>query len=142
MKNNKGFTISELFFVFLIIILIAAAMTPLIRLNREKRDNALCINNLQQIGLGMFIYAIEHDKQFPNSIKELYEEKYVSDESLLDCPGNKNVGTLDSPDYIYHAGLSANDDSSLVLLEDKSKNHSRQGKNILYANGSVAWIQE
>jgi len=142
MKSSKGFTISELVFVFLIIFVLVLLMMPLMQINREKRDNNICINNLQKIGLGMYIYAVEHDKKFPDSIKELYQKKYIANTGLLDCPRSKNIGGIDSPDYIYHAGLSANDDSFAILLEDKNGNHAGRGKNVLYVNGSVDWIQE
>ena len=63
----------------------------------------------------------------------------LSDEELLDCPGNKMEGTIAAPDYIYTAGLSVKNPSLAPLVEDRSGNHAGEGKNVLLVNGTIEW---
>ncbi len=140
--RQKGFTISELIIVFAVVLVICIPMVPFITRNRNRLDKVLCANNLRELGLAMYIYAREHEGRFPPSIRTLYEEQYLSDTRLLDCPASKSAGTLDSPDYVYTAGLSARSSSQGPLLRDNTKNHPDGGRNTLYVNGNVAWERE
>jgi len=59
--NRRGFTAMELTVVLLII---AVAMLLVNYANGAARDRAgdtACISNLKQIGLGMLMYAVDHD---------------------------------------------------------------------------------
>lgn len=114
-------------------------MFPFIRHNRAKWENTICANNLREIGLAMYIYAREHDGEFPPSLAALYEEQYLADEQIMDCPADRHVGTPEDPDYIYVAGLSIEDPSLAPLVYDKAENHSGNGRNSLFLNGTVTW---
>ena len=138
-SRRKGFTISELLMVFMVVIVVGALMMPLINYTRRRMDKTMCANNLQQVGLALYIYAKEHDGRFPSSLDALYEQKYLADKRLMDCPASKEMGTPEAPDYIYTPGLSVRDPSKEPLLRDKKYNHSQGGENILYVNGEVAW---
>lgn len=138
----KGFTISELIIVFAVVLVICIPMVPFIAKNRERLDKVICANNLRELGLAMYIYAREHKGAFPPDIRTLYEKQYLSDTKLLDCPASKAAGTLDSPDYIYTAGLSVRSSSQEPLLRDDAKNHADGGRNTLYVNGNVARERE
>lgn len=136
--NEKGFTIGELLLVFVIVLVIGGLLTPLIRFNQKRMDQITCENNLREIGRALYIYAREHDGKFPSSIEMLYEQQYLADERVMDCPASKHVGILKDPDYIYKHGLSVRSNSSDTLMTDKEENHPN-GKNVLYVNGLVAW---
>ncbi|MFH1553245.1 MAG: prepilin-type N-terminal cleavage/methylation domain-containing protein [Candidatus Omnitrophota bacterium] len=140
--GEKGFTLSELLVVFVIVIIVAALMTPFIRYSSKRTEKIVCANNLQNIGLAIYIYAREHNGNFPASLKTLYDEQYLADQQLLDCPASKNIGTPESPDYVYTDGLSIKDPSLLPLVRDKADNHPQGGGNILYVNGAVVWKEE
>ena len=138
--ENKGFTIGELVMVFAIVIIIGAAMWPLVRKSHRDMEKVVCANNLRELGLAMYIYAREHEGQFPPEIKTLYDEQYLADPRFTDCPASKTVGTPDNPDYIYTSGLSVRDRSLKSLVRDKAKNHyPEEGENVLYLNGTVEW---
>lgn len=140
MKNNrKGFTLSELVVVFTIVLIAGALMVPIIRYSRQRMGRIMCANRLQEQALALYIYAKEHGGKFPPSLKALYDDQYLADKRLMDCPASKNTGTPDSPGYIYTAGLKVKDPSKSVLVQDKSENHSDNGKNVLYVNGDVLW---
>lgn len=138
LSGQKGFTISELLLVFVVVAILATALMPIIVKIHRSMDETACTINLQKIGLAMYIYAREHDGEFPASLKALYEEQYLADTSLMDCPASKEKGTPDSPSYIYTAGLDVKEHPLEILVSDKAKNHPG-GKNILYVNGDLIW---
>jgi hypothetical protein len=128
--------------VFAIVIIMIVVSLPILKHVTDRRDKVICANNLRELGLALYIYAKEHEGKFPATIKTLYEERYLSDEGLVDCPSTKAKGTLDAPDYIYAAGLSIKDPSREKLIWDKAANHAGEGRNVLYLNGLVAWEKE
>lgn len=134
--GNKGFTISELLLVVVVVIVVAAIIFPVAKYTKDRMEGIMCSNNLREVGLTLYIYAREHAGSFPPTLKALYDEQYLADEELMDCPATKGKGTPLDPDYIYTAGLTIKDPSTAMLLRDKSDNH-RKGKNILYLNGAV-----
>jgi hypothetical protein len=138
-RSRKGFTIGELAMVFVIVIAMVFLSLPFLRQVIARRDKVMCTNNLRELGLALYIYAREHSGKFPPTIKTLYDEKYLSDKRLVDCPSTGKVGTLEDFDYIYAAGLSIKKPSQELLLRDKAKNHPGGGRNVLYLNGQVAW---
>lgn len=140
--TRRAFTISELLMVFLILIIIGALMLPVIHFSRQSMEETMCGNNLRQIGLAVYIYAREHDGKFPPTLKTLYDEHYLADKRLMDCPASKSIGTVDAPDYVYAGGLSVRDASLTPLVRDKSENHPRGGTNVLHVNGGVVWKQK
>jgi len=132
-----GFTISELLLVFVVVCIIAASLFPVIRYSRDRMDRTVCTNNLREIGLALYIYAAEHGGIFPSSLKELYDEGYLSNERRADCPGSKNKGIPEKPDYIYTAGLSVKSPSESILVKDKAKNHKSGWNNVMEVNGAI-----
>lgn len=138
-KGRKAFTIGELLIVIAIVLMICVPMVPFISKSRARMDRVTCANNLREIGLAMYIYAREHEGAFPPELKTLYDQKYISDTKLLDCPATKAVGSLDAPEYVYSPGLSVKSPSLEPLLRDKENNHVRGGRNTLYVNGNVVW---
>ncbi len=138
-RGNKGFTISELLFVLLIALIVAGLMMPLIRHSRIRNERILCANNLREIGLGLYIYAKEHEGAFPPALKALYDEQYLADERVMDCPATRSTGTPASPDYMYVPGLTVKDPSLLALAGDNTDSHGHNGRNVLYVNGAVGW---
>lgn len=137
--NKKAFTLGELLVVFAVVTIVTVLMIPFIKHNYYFRERTVCANNMREIGLALYIYAIEHEGKFPPRLKDLYDEQYIADEELMDCPASEEQGTPESPDYIYKAGLTVESNSVDVLLADKSKNHVHGGKNVMYVNGTVLW---
>lgn len=125
--------------VFVIALIMAALITPFIRYNQEKMGKAMCANNLRQIGLTLYIYAKEHNGNFPPALKTLYDEHYLADRRIMDCPASDATGTPESPDYMYTAGLSVRDPSLAPIARDKATNHPKGGGNALHVNGEVTW---
>ncbi|MBU1084505.1 MAG: type II secretion system protein [Candidatus Omnitrophota bacterium] len=144
LKNwaSKGFTISELLVVMIIVFAAGLVLLPAVKYSSSRMDKTICTNNLREMGLALYIYAEEHGGEFPPSIKALYEQGYLSDERITDCPANKDKGTPEQPDYIYTAGLSAKSSSNGVLLKDRAKNHSSEWKNVMRVDGTISAGEE
>ena len=136
--GEKGFTVGELLLVVIIVLVMGGLLTPLIRFNHKRMDKITCANHLRETGRALYIYAREHGGRFPANIETLYDQQYLADERVMDCPASKHVGTLKDPDYIYKPGLSVRSNSSDTVMRDKEDNHPK-GKNVLYVNGLVAW---
>jgi len=137
--STKGFTIGELLIVFAVVLVIAALMFPLVRYNYQKMERIACANNLREVGLALYIYAKDHNGRFPPTLKVLYDQQYLADKKLMDCPAGKAIGTPEDPDYLYTAGLSVDDPSLYGIMEDKPGNHPVGGRNVLYVSSEVVW---
>jgi len=138
-RNRRGFTIGELLTVFVIVILMSFLLAPVVKRVSARTNEVLCANNVRELGRALYIYARENDKRFPETLKVLYDEEYISDKSLVDCPASEAKGTPEDPDYIYTAGLTVRSPSAEPLVRDKEKNHPSGGRNVMYVNGPVRW---
>ena len=139
--KKAGFTLIELAVIVAIIITFIILLTPIIGRIRTRAELVTCEENLQKIGLGLKLYANEHQGKFPPSLSELIEDGYVEDERVFDCPSNRYIGDVLEPDYHYTTGHSISSSSDTAIVFDKITNH-RDGKHVLYISGDIVWEEK
>ena len=65
MNKKYGFPLIELLVVVAIISILAAMLLPTLSKARERARQAVCMNNLKQLGLATLMYRSDYDDHFP-----------------------------------------------------------------------------
>jgi prepilin-type N-terminal cleavage/methylation domain-containing protein len=83
---KRAFTLIELLVVIAIIAILAALLMPALERARNAARQATCLNQLKQIGLGLTLYADDHDGWGPYSVywgtgQTLYHENVLDEKT-------------------------------------------------------------
>src|ERR1051325_4675717 len=65
LNSPASFTLIELLVVITILPILAALLLPALKNAKETAKRSCCINNLRQIGIGMFTFADDNDGALP-----------------------------------------------------------------------------
>jgi competence protein ComGC len=137
----KAFTLTELAVIILIIAIFILLLTPYISKIRLKAKFIACEENLREIGLGLKLYANDHQGKFPTTLSDLLEGGYVEDERSFNCPFSPHLGNAAEPDYHYTTEYAITSPSDSKVVFDKSDNHA-DGQHVLYVSGDIVWEQK
>jgi len=118
--------------------LIKDAVAPSLARARAQARRIACMNKLRQIGLGLFMYADDHDDKLPPDLKFSTIGKYLaSNPKLLKCPATRREDA-----YVYRgATLTVADTPWVITAHDKKGNH-QGGRNVVFLDGHAEWATE
>ena len=136
------------------LLLLVAAMLPDLCSAREPANRVKCRSNLSQIGKAIYIYQKEHRAGFPDSFADLWDTDVNTE--VFTCPSSndeKAIGpatqafkdVVNKPgccSYVYLGkGLALSAPSDTLVAYEKEDNHSKDGMNLLFADGAVQWYK-
>ena len=116
-QGASGFTLIELLVVIAVIAILAAFLFPVFAKAREKARQTACLNNLEQLGLGLFQYTQDNDEYYPSGVPptfnggsgwagEIYP--YVKSVGVYRCPDDPSPGQVVGVVTLYPVSYALN----------------------------------
>ena len=155
---------SDVLIVVAVVAILAGMLLPALNMAKEKAKQANCTNNLKQIGLASFQYAMSYDDCFPASSETsrpkwrdgksgvsldlLRETDILTDPKCYICLSKKGAAaaqvgkSLDGHvTYNWCDGFNAGDAALSAIACDGFDNHKTSGR-FLRGDGSVSAANE
>ncbi|HEY3415070.1 MAG TPA: prepilin-type N-terminal cleavage/methylation domain-containing protein [Armatimonadota bacterium] len=123
---RRGFTLIELLVVIAIIAILAAILFPVFAKARDRANATRCLNNLNQMGKGMAMYADDNDSRMPPTYSgdppvgsplgwETAVNNYIHSRDLFICPTTKIMHSYIRNEWAGEAQVSARNDPTRVI---------------------------
>jgi prepilin-type processing-associated H-X9-DG protein/prepilin-type N-terminal cleavage/methylation domain-containing protein len=97
-RRHSAFTLVEMLVVIVILSILLALIFPVATASKRAANNAVCVGNLKQIGIGLLTYATDHDgRLIPGAClndAETYNWYHLlNQECMGGNPANKDIPT-------------------------------------------------
>ncbi|WP_035611441.1 type II secretion system protein [Haloferula sp. BvORR071] len=161
--KSRGFTMTEIMVVLLIIVVLAAIAFPITTSVMARTRSAACLSNLRQIGVALESYLQDHAQTMPNvaagrkskaedtPVLETELASYLGDPESYHCPADHEIFEKSGSSYIWNSTQSGRNrfqleffgktgaDVRIPLVTDKEDWHPGEtGTNFLYADLSAS----
>lgn len=123
--------------ICLLLLVVMASLIPARIARKADLKRGYCQRNLSMLHDRLANYQIQFGKP-SDSLKTLIEKDWALPKDLI-CPGNEDI----SIGYFYYPQrtIGRNEVSRKILACDWKENHPR-GRNVLYINGNIEWLNE
>jgi hypothetical protein len=147
--------------VLVVLVLLAAFLTPSLGRARESANRVKCASNLRQIGQAAFLYANDHGGQLPPDLATILQTQDITAEVFVCASSNVDkatgattqqvVASMLAGDHLSYAwagtGLTTAAPADVVLAFDLERHvpkdsETTTGINVLLMDGSVAFVNE
>lgn len=130
-----------------LLVMALAPLVPEMVGTADKRAEAACQGNLRILGTALRQYALDHDGAYPRGEgwHRKLDYEHLRGLGAFTCPGRLAIGKSSEAevDYVYNPGrVSIHSGHDYPLLWDRNAAHDRLGRNVLFADGSVRWLEE
>ena len=116
--------------------MMVSILLPSLARARALAKRQVSMANLKGIGVSCHLYSQEHEGRFPDTLKELVELGYVTEE-MLHAPDDPT----DRVSYVYLGGQSVDMNYRNVLAHERVDLNGGEGVNVLFLDGSVQFIR-
>ena len=163
MRRTRGFTLTELLVVLLIIAALTAIAFPVGRSLVARSRSTACLSNLRQIGVGLDSYPQDHTQPMPElaagrrskteeaAVLETELGRYLPDSAVFHCPADHKEFERSGSSYLWNTTQNgrrrtqleffgkSGSDQRIPLVSDKESWHPGEtGVNFLYADLSAS----
>jgi prepilin-type processing-associated H-X9-DG protein/prepilin-type N-terminal cleavage/methylation domain-containing protein len=155
-RRRGGFTFIEMFTAMAIVGVLMAILFPVFAKAREKARQTNCLSNLQNIGVGLKIYAQDYSGHFPPGDNDLWPliPNQLPEADVFVCPSVVIDRPLGYPppypadraatgqvlDYVYRGGLCDDDLPSQFIAGEDWEDMHNGGANYLWLDGHCKWM--
>jgi prepilin-type N-terminal cleavage/methylation domain-containing protein/prepilin-type processing-associated H-X9-DG protein len=131
MKKKQGFTLIELLVVVAIIAILAAMLLPVLAKARERARRSVCLSNLKQLGIVLYLYAQDYEEIFPTNapLEDLSTVNCSTSLQLLTGQYDPATPTLEGHSYVR--------DFNLFICPSSRDTASNTGRIIGHKTSSV-----